>query len=154
MISRLEQDASLGGNGSDELLTLIAHAYLGPGVGLGFLALAALLTWIAIARALKPVQEIGRVLAERASDDFTPIETAAPREIAPLIDAINDFIERLRLTLDTSQQFIAEAAHRIRTPLAALKAQAEVALKVDVNVGDPVVATPRLVTGTSLTCGC
>jgi two-component system sensor histidine kinase TctE len=105
------------------------------GVGLGFLALAALLTWIAIARALKPVQEIGRVLAERASDDFTPIETAAPREIAPLIDAINDFIDRLRLTLDTSQQFIAEAAHRIRTPLAALKAQAEVALKAGEKKG-------------------
>ncbi|MGD1879530.1 MAG: sensor histidine kinase N-terminal domain-containing protein [Kiloniellaceae bacterium] len=99
------------------------------GVGLGFLALAALLAWIAIARALKPVQQIGSLLAARASDDFTPIETAAPREIAPLIDAINDFVERLRLTLDTSQQFIAEAAHRIRTPLAALKAQAEVALR-------------------------
>jgi two-component system sensor histidine kinase TctE len=99
------------------------------GVGLGFLALAGLLAWIAISRALKPVQAIERALAERASDDFTPIETAAPREIAPLIDAINDFVERLRLTLDTSQQFIAEAAHRIRTPLAALKAQAEVALK-------------------------
>ncbi len=99
------------------------------GVGLGFLALAGLLAWIAITRALKPVRAIERALAERASDDFSPIETAAPREIAPLIDAINDFVERLRLTLDTSQQFIAEAAHRIRTPLAALKAQAEVALK-------------------------
>jgi len=99
------------------------------GVGLGFLALAGLLAWIAISRALKPVQAIERALAERASDDFSPIETAAPREIAPLIDAINDFVERLRLTLDTSQQFIAEAAHRIRTPLAALKAQADVALK-------------------------
>lgn len=99
------------------------------GVGLGFLALAGLLAWIAITRALKPVRAIERALAERASDDFSPIETAAPREIAPLIDSINDFVERLRLTLDTSQQFIAEAAHRIRTPLAALKAQAEVALK-------------------------
>jgi len=99
------------------------------GVGLGFLALAGLLAWIAISRALKPVRAIERVLAARASDDFSPIETAAPREIAPLIEAINDFVERLRHTLDTSQQFIAEAAHRIRTPLAALKAQAEVALK-------------------------
>ena len=99
------------------------------GVGLGFLALAGLLAWIAISNALNPVQAIERAIAERASDDFSPIETPAPREIAPLIDAINDFVERLRLTLDTSQQFIAEAAHRIRTPLAALKAQAEVALK-------------------------
>ncbi|MEO3431323.1 sensor histidine kinase [Pelagibius sp. CAU 1746] len=99
------------------------------GVGLGFLALAGLLTWVAINRALKPVHEIERAIAERASDDFSPLETAAPREIEPLVDAINDFIERLRNTLDTSQQFIAEAAHRIRTPLAALKAQAEVALK-------------------------
>lgn len=114
------------------------------GVGLGFLALAALFAWIAIARALKPVQAIGRVLAERASDDFTPIETAAPREIAPLIDAINDFVERLRLTLDTSQQFIAEAAHRIRTPLAALKAQAEVALKAGEKGGDPQASTESL----------
>lgn len=99
------------------------------GVGLGFLALAGLLTWLAISNALQPVQAIERAIARRASDDFSPIETPAPREIAPLIDAINDFVERLRLTLDTSQQFIAEAAHRIRTPLAALKAQAEVALK-------------------------
>lgn len=101
------------------------------GVGLGFLALAGLLTWIAISNALNPVQAIERAIAQRASDDFSPIETPAPREIAPLIDAINDFVERLRHTLDTSQQFIAEAAHRIRTPLAALKAQAEVALKGD-----------------------
>lgn len=99
------------------------------GVGLGFLALAGFLAWVAISRALKPVQAIERVIAQRASDDFSPIETPAPREIAPLVDAINDFVERLRHTLDTSQQFIAEAAHRIRTPLAALKAQAEVALK-------------------------
>lgn len=99
------------------------------GVGLGFLALAGFLAWVAISRALKPVQAIERAIAQRASDDFSPIETAAPREIAPLIDAINDFVERLRHTLDTSQQFIAEAAHRIRTPLAALKAQAEVTLK-------------------------
>ncbi len=98
-------------------------------VGGGFLALAGLLAWIAIARALKPVQEIERAIAARASDDFSTLETAAPREILPLVDAINDFVERLRLTLDTSQQFIAEAAHRIRTPLAALKAQAEVSLK-------------------------
>ncbi|NIA70033.1 sensor histidine kinase [Pelagibius litoralis] len=99
------------------------------GVGGGFLALAGLLAWIAISRTLKPVHEIERALAARASDDFSALETAAPREILPLIDAINDFVERLRLTLDTSQQFIAEAAHRIRTPLAALKAQAEVSLK-------------------------
>ncbi|WP_193369515.1 sensor histidine kinase [Pelagibius marinus] len=99
------------------------------GVGLGFLALAGFLAWVAISRALKPVHEIERAIAERASDDFSPLETAAPREIEPLVDAINDFIERLRNTLDTSQQFIAEAAHRIRTPLAALKAQAEVALR-------------------------
>lgn len=101
------------------------------GVGLGFLALAGLLAWVAISRALKPVQEIERAIAARESDDFSPLETAAPREIAPLVDAINDFVERLRQTLDTSQQFITEAAHRIRTPLAALKAQAEVALKAE-----------------------
>lgn len=106
------------------------------GVGLGFLALAGFLAWVAISRALKPVQAIERVIARRASDDFSPIEMPAPREIAPLIDAINDFVERLRHTLDTSQQFIAEAAHRIRTPLAALKAQAEVALKSGAKSGD------------------
>lgn len=98
-------------------------------VGGGFLALAGLLAWIAISRTLKPVHEIERALAARASDDFSALETPAPREIVPLIDAINDFVERLRTTLDTSQQFIAEAAHRIRTPLSALKAQAEVSLK-------------------------
>ncbi len=105
------------------------------GVGLGFLALAGFLAWVAISRALKPVHEIERAIAERASDDFSPLETAAPREIEPLVDAINDFIERLRNTLDTSQQFIAEAAHRIRTPLAALKAQAEVALRNSTKAG-------------------
>ena len=107
----------------------VSIALSAAGVGGGFLALAGLLAWIAISRALKPVQEIERAIAARASDDFSPLETAAPREILPLVDAINAFVERLRLTLDTSQQFIAEAAHRIRTPLAALKAQAEVSLK-------------------------
>lgn len=95
--------------------------------GAGFFVIAGLLGMIAISNALSPLRVIGEALAKRETNDFSPIEASSPTEVKPLIDALNAFIVQLRTTFETSEQFILEAAHRIRTPLAAVSAQTELA---------------------------
>lgn len=98
-------------------------------VGIGFFIIAGLLGMIAISNALRPLRDISSALAKRESNDFSPIEAQTPTEVRPLVEALNAFIIQLRTTFETSEQFIVEAAHRIRTPLAAVTAQTELAYR-------------------------
>jgi signal transduction histidine kinase len=87
-----------------------------------------LLSWLIIGDALRPLYRIGRVVETRSPEDLSPIGGQdAPREIRPLVGAIDRLLERLRQALERERRFTADAAHELRTPLAALKAQAEVA---------------------------
>ncbi len=65
----------------------------------------------------------------RGPEDLRPLAAPAPRELAPLIGALNGFIARLAAALSRSETFIAEAAHHIRTPLATARTRAEIALR-------------------------
>ena len=98
-------------------------------VGAGFLCLAGLLGFPAVRNAFRPLNVLGESLAQRDAANFNPIDEEVPHELRPFVGSLNDFIERLRSTLTTSENFITEAAHRIRTPLAVLSAEAELALK-------------------------
>lgn len=91
-------------------------------------ALALLATGFAIKLALKPLTRIEREIASRRPDDLRPIEAAPPVEIRNLVQAIDDFMRRLSERMAVMQRFIADAAHQIRTPLAALDAQVEILL--------------------------
>lgn len=91
-------------------------------------ALALLATGFAIKLALKPLTRIEREIAKRRPDDLRPIEAEPPVEIRNLVQAIDDFMRRLSERMAVMQRFIADAAHQIRTPLAALDAQAEILL--------------------------
>lgn len=93
--------------------------------------LALALVWFGIARALRPLERIGRDLTEREPADLHPVRAPVPTEIAPLIESINGFMHRLDANMGTLRVFIAEAAHQMRTPLAALRAQAQSALDED-----------------------
>lgn len=91
---------------------------------------ALLLVWLAVSAALRPLESLRRSVAERASDDLRPLPDAGlPRELRPLVGALNQFNERLRDLFERQSQFIADAAHELRTPLAALKARVELGLR-------------------------
>lgn len=82
----------------------------------------------AIQRALRPVLLLGREVERRRSVALEPITASGiPKEIAPLVDKLNDLFARVRQTFDQERRFTANAAHELRTPLSALRVQAEVA---------------------------
>src|SRR5262249_42558072 len=90
---------------------------------------AALLIVFGIRRGLAPLRRLRQDVATRADTDLTPIDPkAVPREVAPLIDAINTHTRRQRELNDAQRQFIADASHQLKTPLTVLKMQAALAL--------------------------
>jgi signal transduction histidine kinase len=86
--------------------------------------------WFATWRGLKPLDEVAAELGKRAPDHLDPLApAAAPHEIRPLLEALNALFGRVGQTLDNERRFTADAAHELRTPLAAITAQAQVAVR-------------------------
>jgi two-component system, OmpR family, sensor histidine kinase TctE len=104
------------------------------------LPLAVLLVWSALARGLSPLNRLQLRIRSRDSNDLSPIdETDAPEEVAPLVRAINDLLGRLDQSIATQKHFLADAAHQLKTPLAGLRTQAELAAReIDAGQRDPV----------------
>jgi two-component system OmpR family sensor kinase len=85
-----------------------------------------LAVWWLIDRSLAPVQRMRRQVAAREANDLSPLPTRSmPEEVLPLVTEINLLFERLQRARNVQQQFIADAAHELRSPLAALKLQAQ-----------------------------
>ncbi|MFC4276453.1 ATP-binding protein [Achromobacter aloeverae] len=96
-----------------------------------FLALTGL-TWVVIRRAFRPVDRARDAIVNRTGMDLTPVPAAGmPGELRPFIGAINGLLERLAASLDRERRFLADAAHELRTPLAALGTYADLALRSD-----------------------
>lgn len=75
-----------------------------------------------VAKSLKPLSALKDALAKRTQRDLSPVpEENIPSEVRPLVNAINELLERLRNDLETQNRFVANAAHQFRTPLAGLK---------------------------------
>lgn len=86
----------------------------------------ALLTWLASRQALKPLRSLARAVAARGPWDLRPLEGHADlAETRPLIQALNRLFQRVGELLEHQRRFIADAAHELKTPLAALTAQAQ-----------------------------
>ncbi|KQP14026.1 sensor histidine kinase [Pseudorhodoferax sp. Leaf267] len=97
---------------------------------LTLIAAAALLITFGVRRGLEPLRRIRREIAGRDEFDLTPIDArAVPREVAPLIEALNLHTERQRQLNEAHRQFIADASHQLKTPLTVLKTQAALALQ-------------------------
>jgi two-component system sensor histidine kinase TctE len=94
------------------------------------IVLAAFLVWYAVGRGLAPLSSLRREIESRSHRDLSALpELEAPREVRPLIRAMNDLLQRLGKALATQQRFIADAAHQLRTPVAGIKTQTELALR-------------------------
>jgi len=91
------------------------------------LPLLALLLWLAVRRGLRPLQRLAGEVGRRRPDALAPLAARAPREVVPLIEGLNRLFARIAESLERERRFTADAAHELRTPVAAIKAQAQVA---------------------------
>lgn len=102
------------------------------------IVLMTMIVWAGIRVGLAPLSRLRDQVENRAPDDLTPLALdAAPREVRSLAAAVNQLLEAVRENVSAQRRFISNAAHQLRTPLAGLKSQAELAL--DLNT-DPAVA--------------
>ena len=94
------------------------------------LPIAVGLVWFGLSRGLSPLKAMQGAIRGRRPDDLSPIGTrGAPEEILPLVDAFNDLLKRLNDKISSQKRFIADAAHQMKTPLAGLRTQSELALR-------------------------
>ncbi len=94
--------------------------------------LLVLFVYIGIKRGLISLEQLKNRIEHRMPNDTKEIEARdVPQELQPLVNAMNDLLIKVKGAVDERQQFIANAAHQLKTPLAGLKIQAEAALRED-----------------------
>lgn len=87
-----------------------------------------MMLWIGVRSGLVPLERLRQALARRAPDALTPIPDAPmPRELQPLVDTLNQLLERMRVAVSRERRFTSDSAHELRTPLTALKTHLQVA---------------------------
>jgi two-component system OmpR family sensor kinase len=92
------------------------------------LPLLGLLIWLTVGKGLSPIERLARDVGRRSPDALAPLEERGlPREVEPLVRALNDLLRRLHRALETQRAFVADAAHELRTPLTAVRLQAQIA---------------------------
>ncbi|SUB00648.1 Sensor protein qseC [Pannonibacter phragmitetus] len=111
----------------DRLVADVVKGQLVPAFAI--LPLLALLIWLSVAQGLAPLNRIAAHLAGRSADELHPLdETGAPGEVRPLLRSLNSLFQRVSEAREREKTFTAYAAHELKTPLAGLKTQAQVAL--------------------------
>ncbi|MEP5153199.1 sensor histidine kinase N-terminal domain-containing protein, partial [Planktotalea sp.] len=98
-------------------------------LGLGFFALSSALALWAASTTSSQLRRLTTSVTRRGPQDLSPVTKPVPSEMVPLVGSLNTFMSRLDHTLTQSEDFIAEAAHRIRTPLATVRSHAEATLQ-------------------------
>ena len=98
------------------------------------LPLAVLLVWLALVRGIKPLSQLEERIRARKPDDLSPLDDkTVPLEVAPLVSSVNDLLTRLKDSIATQKRFLADAAHQLKTPLAGLRMQADMAQREAFN---------------------
>ncbi len=136
---RLERDAGAGRGGGivrvaetknkrNEFTREILLSMVLPQVLL--IVIACIVVWIGVVRGLAPLERLQRAVASRSDRDRRPVVVEnVPGEVNPLLQSINDLLARLDQVLTLQNRFVSDAAHQLKTPMAALKTQFEVALR-------------------------
>jgi len=87
------------------------------------------LIWLGVGRSLRPLGRLAGTVESRAAENLSPVDAqGAPREVAPLVGSLNRLFARVREAFEKERRFTDDAAHELRTPLAAIKTHAQVAL--------------------------
>jgi two-component system sensor histidine kinase QseC len=87
----------------------------------------ALLIWAIIFQSLAPLRQLSQAVSKRQADDRQALSEAVPVEVQPLVKALNRLFEKMVQQMDGERRFTADAAHELRTPIAAIRMQAQVA---------------------------
>jgi two-component system sensor histidine kinase QseC len=124
----------------DEILRAVMLGFLPPlTLALPFMLIG---LWWNVRSGLQPLQRLRQLLLKRDTHTFAPVSLPeTPQEVQPLVDALNDLLQRLAQRMETERRFTADAAHELRTPIAAIRAQAQVALSA---VTDDAIRQPAL----------
>jgi two-component system sensor histidine kinase TctE len=81
------------------------------------------IVWVAVTLALRPLDRLGAIIAQRSPDDLRPVMADVPQEVSALVQAINSFMSRLDIALNALRNFTGNASHQLRTPLAVVRTQ-------------------------------
>ncbi|MDN8612114.1 sensor histidine kinase [Variovorax ginsengisoli] len=101
------------------------------------LPLAVLLIWLALVRGIKPLSVVEARIRERKPGDLSPLdESSVPLEVVPLVLSVNDLLSKLNDSIGTQKRFLADAAHQLKTPLAGLRMQADLAQREGANADE------------------
>jgi two-component system sensor histidine kinase TctE len=101
------------------------------------LPLAVLLIWLALVRGIKPLSVVEARIRERRPGDLSPLdESSVPLEVVPLVSSVNELLNKLNESIHTQKRFLADAAHQLKTPLAGLRMQADLAQREGANADE------------------
>ena len=107
----------------DQLLWI---SQIAAALGTGFFVSVTVLALLAARSSISPLLRLTDSVGRRGPEDLRPVAAPVPHEMVPLVAALNSFMDRLKRSLAKSEEFIADAAHRVRTPLATVRTQAEI----------------------------
>lgn len=96
---------------------------------LALIVITMLLVWSGVRAGLQPLETLHDELTARSPADLSPVQASVPEEVQPVKQAINELLQRLSHALDAQRHLVSDAAHQLRTPIAALQAQLEIALR-------------------------
>jgi signal transduction histidine kinase len=118
---------------------------------IGFLPLAAIITWLTSVRGLMPLKDLAALIAKRTPNDMSPLKLKTSYlETEPVVQEINGLLKTIETTLVRERAFLADAAHELRTPLAVIQAQAHVLQEAD-TVSERLTAADELNMGVQRT---
>ena len=109
-----------------ELIRELSFGFALPQALVAFIAF--IVIWFSVTRALAPLSVLRHEIEQRSHRDLSPLPVAnVPAEVRPLVESTNSLLQRLSTVLSAQQRFIADAAHQLRTPIAGLRTQTELA---------------------------